>query len=60
MNKQDLADQEKYLKKCQNEVKAKVAQLDKELLVKTKQAISSTTIGDCHFFSHPRIFEQMS
>ena len=36
-NKQELAGQEEYLKKCQNEVKAKEAQLEKELLAKMKQ-----------------------
>jgi len=36
-NKQELAGREEYLKKYQNEVKAKVAQLEKELLAKMKQ-----------------------
>jgi len=36
-NKQELAGQEEYLKKYQNEVKAKEAQLGKELLAKMKQ-----------------------
>jgi len=36
-NKQELAGQEEYLKKYQNEVKAKEAQLEKELLAKMKQ-----------------------
>jgi len=36
-NKQELAGQEEYLKKYQNEVKVKVAQLEKELLAKMKQ-----------------------
>ncbi len=36
-NKQELAVQEEYLKKYQNEVKAKKAQLEKELLSKMKQ-----------------------
>jgi hypothetical protein len=35
-NKQELVDQEEYLKKCQDEVKAKEAQLEKELLSKMK------------------------
>jgi len=36
-NKQELAGQEEYLKKYQNEAKAKEAQLEKELLAKMKQ-----------------------
>jgi len=36
-NKHELADQEEYLEKYQNEVKAKEAQLEKELLTKMKQ-----------------------
>jgi hypothetical protein len=36
-NKQELASQEKYLDKCQNEVKAKEAQFERELLAKMKQ-----------------------
>lgn len=35
--KQELVDQEEYLKKYQNEVKVKKAQLEKELLSKMKQ-----------------------
>ena len=34
--KQELADQEGYLKKYQNEVTSKVAQMEKEVLVKIK------------------------
>jgi len=37
INKQELAGQEEYLEKYQNEVKAKEAQLEKELLARMKQ-----------------------